>query len=364
MRNKKNGPSMKDYALMKLAGIDPKTGLPTRAVVKPASFESVRNMLKVIDQQDAVNRFTWYNMPLNLSSQEIERMLYYKYQLVFFMLPGIEEGKERFFLMPFALDGTIDWYGRYNRVHPVPYSGGQDGNEEQSRRIKKFLSNIKIKVIWEMMEPEEFDPDEIYGVIIRDYTNGLGQNAIPRVYLNEGIIDAEAEIFPFIRTAMLTSSGVKGVKVSSADEAIGVSDASRAIHGAAMSGEAYIPIVAKLDVQELGSKAPASFQDYFLSLQSMENFRLASYGLDNGGLFQKKAHMLQDEEDVNGGSIGLVMSDGIENRQRACNIINSIWESLGVWCEVSGATMQIEEDEEESDQMNLDQENREERANA
>ena len=77
--------------------------------------------------------------------------------------------------------------------------------------------------------------------------------------------------------------------------------------------------------------------EFMMALQSLDNFRLSTYGLDNGGLFQKRQHMLQSEEEMNmagGGSVGLIMQDGLSIRQRFCDIVNSIW-GLGIWCDVS-----------------------------
>jgi len=67
-------------------------------------------------------------------------------------------------------------------------------------------------------------------------------------------------------------------------------------------------------------------------MQAIENLRLSTYGIDNGGLFEKKAHTLQSEADINGGPVGLVLQDGLSIRQNFCNIVNSIW-NLGIWCE-------------------------------
>ena len=69
-----------------------------------------------------------------------------------------------------------------------------------------------------------------------------------------------------------------------------------------------------------------------LAMQSLDNLRLSGYGIDNGGLFEKKAHELQSEADINGGPVGLVLQDGLSIRQNFCNIVNSIWD-LGIWCE-------------------------------
>ena len=76
-------------------------------------------------------------------------------------------------------------------------------------------------------------------------------------------------------------------------------------------------------------------------MQALDNFRLSLYGLDNGGLFQKKAHMLEAEQDMNAGNIKLVYQDGLTIRQKFCDIVNSIW-GLGIWCEASETVVGID----------------------
>ena len=113
-------PFMVDPSIYKAAGIDLKTGLPVRAKEGSDLKSNMKKVLRLIDEQDAINRFKWFNVPANLSSEEIERLLYYKGQLCFFYFKELDE----FFFMPFALDGSIDFYGRYNTIHPVPMSCG------------------------------------------------------------------------------------------------------------------------------------------------------------------------------------------------------------------------------------------------
>ena len=85
--------------------------------------------------------------------------------------------------------------------------------------------------------------------------------------------------------------------------------------------------------QEL-SRNTTKIEDYLLAMQSVDNFRLSGYGIDNGGLFEKKAHELEVEAAINGGPIGLVMQDYVSIRQHFCNVVNSIW-GLGIWYEPS-----------------------------
>ena len=135
------------------AGIDPKTGLPTRLAEDGCVKSCIKAQLRIIDEQDAVNRYIWYNLPLDLTSQELERLLYYKGQLYFFYF----EELDKFFVMPGALDGDIDFYGRYVTIHPVPIAEGKsDAEKALYNRQRVILSQKKLKVLYDIpTEPRE-----------------------------------------------------------------------------------------------------------------------------------------------------------------------------------------------------------------
>lgn len=316
------------------AGINPKTGLPVKLGGSKCTIkEDIKKYLRLIDEQDAVNRYVWYNLPANLTSQELERMLYYKGQLCFFYDKDLEE----FYFMPYALDGTIDFYGRYNTIHPVPMTSGTDdkGNKAQAQ----YLAEKKLKCIYGLNLDGKADLFNST-VLLHDYTKQLAQTIQPRVVVNDPLLDVMAECVPFMRTAMIGSTGIKGVRVQDADQQQNVIDGSRSLEHAAMTGNPWVPIIGNIEFQELTNGDTGKVEEYMLAMQSLDNLRLSGYGLENGGLFEKRAHELQTEADINGGPVGLIMQDGLSIRQNFCNIVNSIW-GLGIWCEpaenVSGA---------------------------
>ena len=141
-----------------------------------------------------------------------------------------------------------------------------------------------------------------------------------------------ANMIPFMNTKLMLSTGVKGVRVNDGDQSDDIEKQSVKLENFALEGKPWIPLVSAMDFQELANSQGGNAQDYLLALQSLDNFRLSGYGIDNGGLFEKKAHVLQDEENVNGGPVGLVLQDGLSIRQNFCNIVNSIWD-LDIWCE-------------------------------
>ena len=333
------GAKLPDLETLWKAGINPKTGLPMKLGGHKCTIkEDIKKYLRLIDEQDAVNRYVWYNLPANITSQELERMLYYKGQLCFFYDKDLEE----FYFMPFALDGTIDFYGRYNTIHPVPMTSGTDdkGNKAQA----EYLAGKKFKCVYGIKLPEELTKKDLMEscVLLHDYTKQAAQTIQPRATVNDPLLDVMAECVPFMRTSMISSTGIKGVRVQDADQQQNVTDGSRSLEHAAMTGNPWVPIIGNIEFQELTDGPTGKIEEYMLAMQSLDNLRLSGYGIDNGGLFEKKAHELQTEADINGGPVGLVLQDGLSIRQNFCNIVNSIW-GIGIWCEpaenISGADL-------------------------
>lgn len=330
------GAVMKDLNLLVQAGINPKTGLPIKFGGSKCNLkEDLKKFLRLVDEQDAVNRYVWYNLPANITSQELERMLYYKGQLCFFYDKDLDE----FYFMPYALDGTIDFYGRYNTIHPVPMTSGTD--DKSNKAQAQYLAEKKLKCVYGI-KTDGPDITDITNstVLLHDYSKQLSQTIIPRVTINDPLLDVMSECIPLMRTNMIASSGIKGVRVNDADQQQNVIDGSKSLEHAALTGNPWIPIVGNVEFQELTETSLSKLQDYLLAMQSLDNLRLSGYGIDNGGLFEKKAHELQSEADINGGPVGLVLQDGLSIRQNFCNIVNSIW-GIGIWCEpaqnISGA---------------------------
>ena len=325
----KKTPFMIDPSLYKMAGIDMKSGLPTRVVDGKNLKASMKHIMRLIDEQDAVNRYKWYNLPCNISSEELERLLYLKGQLCFFYFKDLDE----FYFMPFALDGSIDFYGRYNRIHPVPMSSGTEEAKEQEKSQRALLSMLKLNVVKAIKSLDELKEEDLYNsaVILWDYSRQIGQNIIPRADVNDPLLEVIAEIPCFLRTALIASTGVKGMRVNDADAKNEVKIASAQVLNCALSGELATPITSQIEIQELFDGPTGKAQEYLLAMQALENFRLSTYGLENGGLFEKKAHKLEEEQEMNTSTVGLVYEDGLAIRQNFCNIVNSIW-GTSIWC--------------------------------
>lgn len=319
-----------------VAGVDPATGMPSR-LGAPMLKSEIKKDLRINDEQCALNSVKWYNLPNGLDGNLIERILYYRGQGMFFYL----ESADKFFFLPYALDGNIDVYGRFTEVTPLPFNGtAAEGNEKE---VKPWVSGLKKRCVYDI-KLDSLKLEDLLDscVLLHDYSCQISQTNISRQILNEPILDLESDMLPFARTALLNSTGIVGMRVNSQDEYANVEAASRAINRAALEGRKYVPVVGNVDFQEMTGDKIGTADQFLMTMQSIDNFRLSLHGVDSGGIFQKQAHMLQSENMMNASKASFAMQDRIQQRQHFCDIVNSIW-GLGIWCDVSEPAMGVDQ---------------------
>ena len=329
-----SGPKITPLELYIQAGIDPKTGLPLKANNQPVYLtDNIKKQLRIVDEQDALNRYAWYNLPYGLNANLIERILYYRGQGIMFYM----EADDRFYFLPYTLNGSIDVYGRYTAVTPLPFNGSTAADKKERPWIEGLIKIPRYDIMLDAT------PDEVIAscVILRDYSQQQSQTVLSRQVLNDPLLDIMAECIPMMRTALINSTGVKGMRVTNEDEESNVKAANLSIQRAAMTGEGWVPIVGKLDFQDLTAGAIAKSEEFLLAMQSLDNYRLSLYGLDNGGLFQKRSHLLEAEQRMNNGNSGILLQDGLYQRQQFCDIVNS-WFGLQIYCEISETVNNID----------------------
>lgn len=332
MAENKNNARLTDPTMLLSAGVDPVTKLPLKVTDSMECMlkNDIRRALRIVDEQDAVNRYNWYNLPDGLDGELLERILYYKGQGMFFQL------SENFYFLPYALNGTIDVYGRYTGVTPLPFNG-QAADDDSKEKVKPWIIGLNRKPVYQIADDEIEDLDNLAEngcVLLHDYCKQRSQINIARQVIQEPILDKMAEAFPLARTNLFANSGIKGMRVNDENMKANVDAANNALQKAALNGKPWVSIVGNLEFQELTDGSALKSEEFLLYMQALDNFRLSLYGLQTGGLFQKKSHMLESEQQMNEGNVGLIYNDGLRIRQKFCDIVNSIW-GLGIYCEAS-----------------------------
>lgn len=329
-------PKMFDNSINRQAGIptNPKYGNDLDELKKKS-----RHVIRLIDMQNAINRFTWYNLPNDLDGQLLERILYYKGQAMFYY----NYIEDKFYFLPFAVSGKIDVYGRYGQVTPLPFRGllksEKDNNPLQADKRKPLFDTAD----FDTLEEYEKAQNE-YCVILKDYSSQESENVIPRFMVNEELIELESDMLPLMRTALFNSTGVNGIRIENESESSNVAIANEGYRLASLRGEQWVPIVGVMEMQELTGGNVTSVNEFMLAMQSVDNIRLSTYGLSNGGMFEKQGTILQSEADMAGANTGLILEDSLRERQRFCDKVNSLF-GLSIWCEITQPQTPLIEDE-------------------
>jgi len=287
---------------------------------------SILKQLRIIDEQQNVNAGKWTGIPYGLNAELIERVLYYHGEGVFFY----SEKAERFMFLPFAGEGGIDVYGRFNKAKPLPFMGSSN-DEKQKEVLSDVCIELKYDVQIEDMTMEDFSNS---GVILRDYARQMSQKTLPRQMITEPILELEASMLPYCKTALMNATGVAGMRVGSRDEESNVKAASQSIERCALTGQKWAAIIGNVDFQDLTDGAPAKAEEFLLAMQSVDNFRQSFHGLNNGGVYEKDSYRNLAQTQLGQGSTSLIMDDRTRQRQEFCTLVNSIW-GIGMWYQPS-----------------------------
>lgn len=289
--------------------------------------EAFVKQLRIMDEQQFLARYKWEHLPPGLNENLMERILYYRGRAMFFYV----EQENKFYFLPFTFSKSIDVYGRFRECTPLPFTGSSTTDEAN----KGILSEEKREPLYDF-QLENMTWKDYTGkcVICYDYSQQLSQTILPRQQLNETIIDYEADMLPYMHTALMNATGVTGMRVNSDDEQAQVKVASLGVQNAALNGMKWLALTGRVDFQDLGQASASNAQEYLLAMQSMDNFRQMGMGLGDGTLFQTRSHMLQTQADMAIGRVDGIYQDGLNRRQEFCNLVNSLF-GLGIWCDVS-----------------------------
>lgn len=299
-------------------------------------FEKLGVSYKNIDFQQYLSRFRWYNLPEGLDSELFERILYYSGSAMFFYIKELK----RFYFLPYGMSGEktqtgIDFYGRFNRIKPYSFNGSTDGSGEQEggKRISKadiYLSTQirdNIKDI-PFVETEE-EARKIYengAVICWDRTPGLAYFVDSRNRISQSYIKYIVKVLIQTKSALINSSGFNLFTTDNESENDIMQLQLDAINADRERGK-LSAVVSKLlgEIQNLQSNAPASMQDFWASLQSVDNLRLKSMGIRNDGVQQKSQYQNIQEQSIDIDDAMQIYWNSFIERVKFSAIVNSIW---------------------------------------
>lgn len=315
-------------------------GIPTekkkRHFAKDPIMDKIGESFCDIDYQQYLTRFKWNNLPEGLDSELFERIMYYSGSAMFFYIKELD----RFYFLPYGMSGEetqtgIDFYGRFNRIKPYSFNGSTDGSGETKANGKKSRADLylstqirdNIKDIPMVSDPEE--AKRIYengAVICWDHTPGLAYWADSRNRTARSYIKYMVKVLIQTKSALINSSGFNLFAADGEQDSELMQMQIDAINDDRENGE-LAAVVSKMlgNIENLQSNAPAAMQDFWASLQSVDNLRLKSMGIRNDGMQQKSQYQNIQEQTMDINDSLQVYWNAFMERIKFSAIVNSIW---------------------------------------
>ena len=319
----------------KALGIPTKCKQPYRYAPDPM-FEKIGQSLKVMDYQQYLTRFKWYNLPEGLDSELFERIMYFSGSAMFFYIKELD----RFYFLPYGMSGEgeetgIDFYGRFNKLKPYSFNGSTDASGERKADGKKSAADLylstqirdNIKDI-PLVSTEE-EAKKIFengAVICWDYTPELSYWNNSRNRISQSYIKYLIKVLIQTKSALINANGFNLFAADGESDNDIMQLQIDAINEDRENGK-LAAVVSKLlgKIENLQSNAPAAMQDFWSSLQSVDNLRLKTMGIRNDGLQQKSQYQNIQEQSMDINDSLQVYWNSFMERIKFSAIVNSIW---------------------------------------
>ena len=274
-----------------------------------------KHMLEFID------RFKWQNLPPELTQDLIERILFFRFKGAFFKF------NDKYWFLPFTLNGTIDSYGRYESIKPVLFTGQFDtkiGKWDESAFLPVAASNSKLTVAYGKMltKPDNFEP----AIILTDSSLEISQDVTAPSDSVGPFIEQLTDVLVLVNTDLISSAKVYTLVAKDPAQKAAIEKEFENLDARILNGKRVIVVLGDMasgDLQELkGTGQAKDSARYFQSYSSFDNLRKELIGVPNGGQFLKQEHSTEAETSLSQSSGSLVLDNSLRQRKEFCDLVN------------------------------------------
>lgn len=296
------------------------------------NYDSLFAIMREQNFVETIERYMWTNLPFGVTQDIIERILFLRGKGVLYFNDKV--GKFQF--LPFALNDTIDEYGRYTRCNTLPFTGVD--TEKKKGKKDKMLNLIyeDLEIVYDLPYNEEM-VKRVYtgkpvGIIINDNSLMVSQQPIIRYNYVRPVLHLMATLMQIIHTAMYGAADHSTITVEGESELESIREQINAINADILRGKRFTPIVSKLPITPIKTSNSTDLEGLFGTFNSLTNFLKSITGVANAGVFDKKAHLLQEEQRLNGSNSDDIYYNGLRQRQESM-ILFQAWYNYPTWCE-------------------------------
>ena len=257
------------------------------------------------DMQQCCARYYWVDLPDNIDSYNVERMLYYRACLSGFKIGG------KIYILPFYIQGSLNPYGFPTRLKPLTFNGKSIPGKNDF-----FADGFSL--------PVDFDGnanDQYSAVLLYDQIPNInGQTVATRYLLNQIIINEMVEVFSRININVVISNKKIGLVVKDPKQADIVRDE---LAEAYSSDCPFYVISSPLDTQSLGTTSDFNSEDLFATIKNYDAVRCFMSGISSKGFgADKKERLISMEMNGVEEEKDLILDMGLELRKQFADRMN------------------------------------------
>lgn len=291
---------------------------------------------------ETIERYMWTNVPFGLTPDLIERVLFFRGKGVLYFNDAV--GKFQF--LPFALNDTIDEYGRYTRCNTLPFIGVDEVKKDPNSK-KRMVSAVMedLELVYDLPYNEEMlrmiREKKPVGIILNDNTLAISQQPIIRANYVKPVLHMMATLMNIINCAMFGAADHNVLAVENESELKSINQGIDAINKNILNGKRFTAITSPLKIEPLKTSNTADLEGLFNTFNSLSNFLKSITGVANPGVFDKKAHLLQEEQQLNGSNADDIYYNGLRQRQEFCMLVQAYY-GYPIWCESKRAMSEVQ----------------------
>lgn len=307
-------------------------------------YSSLFAIMREQNMIETLERYMWTNVPPGLTQDLIERLLFFRGKGVFYFNDKVE----KFQFLPFALNGVIDEYGRFTKCNTLPFTGVDEVEEKNGKKkSKKPLNAVyeDLEIVYDLPYNEEMIKSirdrKIVGIILNDNSLAVSQQPVIRSNYVKPVLHMMSTLMQIINTAMYGNADHNLIQVENESELDSINQQIAAINFDILRGRRFTPIVGKLPITPIKTSNTANLEGLFGTFNSLSNFLKSITGVANAGVFDKKAHLLQEEQKLNGSNSDDIYYNGLRLRQEFCLLVQAYY-GYPVWCESKRAMSEVQ----------------------
>ena len=255
--------------------------------------------LRTIDFIQATTRYEWLNLPDNIYSWYIEKLLYYRGSVLFFKRGG------EFFTLPFAVRNGINLFGLPYVTQPLALNGEVFGD-----------------VILPVGLDGTTNDNSNKGVIIYAHTPQYSNDqTIPTLAMTKPLIDEIAKRLKYLDKNLVMSFISYIFRIDNDKQKDAIQNALNNLIDAEQL-KAILAVTADPNIDNLATPREYLSQEIWQDITSYQNLRLTTLGIQNSGTFLKRERNTSTDYANMDAQAELVLKNGLELRKFACKQIN------------------------------------------